>query len=306
MPEQSNERTNPLILREMFREDKAIQAVEKVLPKAFKGQAERFLSRAILTFKTSDPKVYPRLAQCTPESFFTAVCTAAECGFALDNYFAYMIPYGRVCTCEFDFKAIVVRARRSGTVTDIRPQIVHENDDFEFYEESGQQHYRYRPCLSGDPGPMKLVYAVATFPGGGFRFGYMTRDEIAKVRKASKSPDSPAWKLWESQMWCKAAIKRLSKGLLDDPGVIRIIELDNQLYDPEKVVDGKVARRAEANGKSLDDLADAAERMASPRITELNEAVDYSQGEVYSAELTDEEKEKILAMERAEALEHGR
>lgn len=305
MPERSEETTNPIILRDRFRDEKAIQAVEKVLPKAFKGQAERFLSRAILTFKTSDPKVYPRLAQCTPESFFTAVCTAAECGFALDNYFAYMIPYGRVCTCEFDYKAIVVRARRSGTVTDIRPQVVHENDEFDFYEESGQQRYRYRPCLDGDPGPMKLVYAVATFPDGGYRFGYMTRDELAKVRRASKSPDSPAWKLWEGQMWCKAAIKRLSKGLLDDPGVIRIIELDNELYDPAKSVEGKVAKRAEANGKSLDELADAAEQMANPRITEVPAPVDYAEGLAFATDLTEEEKEKILAMERAEAMAHG-
>jgi len=246
------------------------ERLEKVLPTAYRHQAERFIERAVLTFYGHEQR--EKLERCTPISLVQCVLEAAECGFALDNHFVYLIPYGTVAQCEFDFKALVVRARRSGTVEDVRPQVVHENDEFDYYDECGKTVYKFREAR-GDRGPIIGAYAVATFPGGGYRFTYMAMSELQKVKRASKSPNSPAWSKWEDQMFCKAVIKRCLKGLLDDPGIVQMLEIDNRNYG--EVIEG-VATATTKRVSSMDSLAASLEaRVSTPAIESKSDPIDY-------------------------------
>ena len=211
----------------------AVSAVTGILPIAHQHQAERFVKRAILTISTAKPDMRAKIEACTPASIVTAVLTAAESGFAIDNRFAYLIPYGNEATCQFDWKALVALAKRSGAIVDARPEIVCENDSFDFYDEDGRQRYRFRQFLDGPRGRVKGAFCVVVIPGAGnhYRVTYMNKLELDKVRAASKAPNSPAWTVWEERMQCKAVVRRGLHGFMDDPGLSRILDHEDQFFD---------------------------------------------------------------------------
>jgi phage RecT family recombinase len=216
-----------------------------------------------MTFLAHDQR--EKLEQCSMESIIQSVMDAAVCGFALDNKFAYVIPYKNKkvidgkeswvweAQCQFDYKAFIAMARRPGTISDIWAQLVHERDDFDWWDERGEIVYKFRQS-KGDRGKMIGGYSVAKLPDGNYRFVWMDAAELEKVRKASKSPQSPAWANWSDRMYCKAVVKRCLVGLLDDPGLIKAIDLDNREYEMDRVIDTKAtSRRVE----TYDQLADA-------------------------------------------------
>lgn len=210
-----------------------------VLPERHKSKADRYIERLIITYYTSDQKVYDKLSKCDPKSFGVALINAAEQGFAIDGRFVYLIPYGDQAEADFSWQALVALARRSGNVEDIRAQSVYETDKFEFQDSNGKQKYKYKPDLSGKRTNTSRVgcYAVATFPSGNYRFEYMDRSELAKVKAASKAPGSPAHQNWGEQMECKSVIKRITKGLIDDPDFNTAIEYDNRHFDMSKILE---------------------------------------------------------------------
>lgn len=237
--------------------------IQQLLPVAHRDQVERFIARAVLTFLTHQQQ--DKIAKCTLQSIVQCVQEAAERGFALDNHFAYVIPYNNKklvngndewvweAQCQFDYKALIATARRGGCIKDARAQIVYANDEFDQGDENGEQFYRYRPA-KGEKGEVIGAYAVATLPGGGYRFAWMDATDLERVRAASKSPESPAWKNWKDRMYCKAVLKRVLNGLQDDPGLVRILELDNREYDMDRVIDA-VPKKTQS--QQFDELAAA-------------------------------------------------
>ena len=239
-----------------------VDGIRRLLPGAHKDQAERFVGVAVTTFLNHEQR--EKLERCTLESIIQAVMDAATCGFALDNKFFYVIPYNNKkliggnevwvyeAQAQPDYKALITLARRCGVIIDARAQVVYHEDEFSYWDENGKQVYRFQEH-EGDRSNLRGAYAVATLPSGHYRFCYMSAKELDKVHKASKSPNSPAWKNWPDRMRCKAAIKRLLVGLQDDPGLARAIDLDNREYDMDRVLDGRVAS---ARVSTFDDLTE--------------------------------------------------
>lgn len=238
-------------LRELFVLSE--QKVEDALPRQLKGSASRFIQISLLAFATS--KSRDKLEMCDPTTYVQAFLDACSGGFPLDNKNAYAIPYGRVVTCSFDYKAIITAARRAGAIVDARAQEVCEGDEFDWFEQDGKRSYRFRMAEDEDNrGPVKGAFAVAVLPGGVYRFEYMPIKELLKVRKASKSPDSPAWVNWLERMYCKAVMKRVLQGLEMDSSFGRMLDIDNSEYELDRIVEGKAS---ETRVKTYDDLADA-------------------------------------------------
>ena len=77
-------------------------------------------------------------------------------------------------------------------------------------------------------GPLRAVYAVARMKDAERVFVVLGRQEVEKVRKASKAGDSGPWVSWEEEMWKKTAIRRLCKYLPLSPEMQRAISLDEQ------------------------------------------------------------------------------
>lgn len=237
-----------------------LDKIRAVMPDRYKKEAERFIQLSIIAFTTSPQR--EKLEKCKIETFFRSVIEAASYGYALDGKHAYPIPYGNEITCSFDYKALVTCARRAGSIRDARFQVVHKNDEFDWYEENGAIKYRFRIAEDeANRGEIRGAYAVVILPDGTTRFEYMSRSELDKVRKASKSPDSPAWKNWIDRMFGKAVLKRALQGLDLDLSVERMIDQDNREYDTNRVIDGNVAT---AKLEVMEDLATKLEARLAP------------------------------------------
>ena len=276
--------------------------VRNMLPERYKPQLQRFLDRAALTFATS--KNRDKLAMCTMQSIGASVVAAAEYGFALDDKFCYAIPYcnsrpdpnsssGKKikvweCQATFDYKALVAVARRHKLVTDVRAQDVRERDEFDWYEEDFRQRYRFRKA-QGNRGEVVGAFAVVDFPGGGHRFEHMSIEELKLIRSKSKSPDSPAWKDFEHRMYCKAVVKRTLTYVQDDASLGSLIDYDNREFDLDRVVDANGV--SETRRMTMDNLAD---KLHEPKV------IDHRDDDVIP-DMTDAEKQEILAREREEA-----
>jgi recombination protein RecT len=240
-------------LREGF--EAAKDKIEKALPAAFKDQADRFIQMSMVAFVTS--KCRDKLEKCKPATYVRSLLEAASFGFALDGKNCYPIPYGDEVTCMFDYKAIVVCARRAGSIKDAWFQDVCENDHFVRNEINGKKSYEFRMAEDEDNrGDVKGAYAVVLLTDDTVRFEYMTRKELEKVRKSSKSPNSPAWQNWRERMDGKAVLKRALQGLDLDPAVRRMIDLDNREFDVDRIIDATPTDRKVA---ALDDLTDQLE-----------------------------------------------
>ena len=201
--------------------------VRQLLPDKLKSQSERFINRAMLFIRTCDQS--ERILACTDESIVESVLCAAEHGFSIDGHFAYIIPYGVVAQCQFDYKALIAKARRAGLIKSCRSQEVRVNDQFVLSEENGVQTYSFIKGIS-PRGEVIGAYSIIIFPDDSWQIAHLDIDDINRIRQASKSPDSPAWVKWFDRMGCKAAVKRNLNGIEDDPGLLAMIQADNLEY----------------------------------------------------------------------------
>jgi recombination protein RecT len=182
-------------------------AVKMVLPRGF--DAERMVRVAIATASKT-----PALLQCSPESFYTAVHTAAQLGLdpggALGG--AYLVPYGNTCQLIVGYRGLIDLARRSGQILSIEAHVVHAKDKFEctFGLEPKLTH---EPCWDEDPGELRFVYAVARLRGDATQYEVMSRGQVEKIRKGSKSGNGSTWRDHYEEMARKTVVRRLVKYL---------------------------------------------------------------------------------------------
>jgi len=247
------------------------EKIDEALPGQLKGQAKRFIQISILAFATS--KNRDSLEKCSVASYLQAFLEAASAGFPLDNKNAYAIPYNNKksvdgkdvwaweAQCQFDYKALIIAARRCGAIKDAWAQDVCERDHFTWMDRNGRREYEFQMAEDEDNrGEIKGAFAVAILPNDLVRFEYMTKKQLEKLQASSKSPQSPAWKNWRERMVCKGPIKRLLQGLEMDSSFGLMLEIDNREFDMEKVVDG---RASETRVRTYDELADALHETAS-------------------------------------------
>lgn len=223
--------------------------IEKLLPDFMKGQAPRLIARARQYFARAGSLLH----KCSEASFCRCVLEAAELGFAIDGKMVHAVPYnckikgpegkevwGYEAQLIPDYKGLIAVAKRSGVIQDCWARIVYDTDVFSYAEEDGKVRYRHEPDLTRErdstEGAM-CVLAVATHKDGWFRTETMPLADILKVRCRSKSykgeESKTPWNSDPGEMSKKTAIKRLLKTFSDDPGLIRIMELDERDFREE-------------------------------------------------------------------------
>ena len=199
-----------------------MQAIRSALPKHM--TPERMARVAFSTVQRT-----PALLKCTPHSLVAAIVESSSLGLEIDGRgLAYLVPYGDRATLIPGYKGLMDLAYRSGKVTSIYAETVHENDEFE-YQLGTAPKLVHKPALN-NRGPRIAVYAVAQMRDSDPAFVVLGTDEVEKVKKASKAankPDSP-WKQWEDEMWKKTAVRRLCKYLPLSPEMQRAVSLDEQ------------------------------------------------------------------------------
>lgn len=217
-----------------------IKASEKQITKALPSAItpERF-TRICMTAVTQNPD----LGRCTPQSFAGAMLTAAQLGLEPNTPLgqAYLIPFNNGRTgqkeCQFmiGYRGLIELAYRSGELKEIRAEIVHENDEFEYA-------LGLNPVLNHTPvmknrGDLLCVYAVMKLNNGGEGFVVMSVEDVNKHRdkysQAARSGFSPWKDNWE-EMAKKTVIKKVLKYAPMKTEFVRAMVQDNSTLNFEE------------------------------------------------------------------------
>lgn len=184
-------------------------AIKKALPSVM--TPERF-TRIVLSALSANPK----LGSTTPQSFLGAMMTAAQLGVEPNTPLgqAYLIPYYNKGTleCQFQlgYKGLIDLAYRSGEISVISAQVVHENDDFS-YSFGLNPELKHIPAKS-ERGEPTYVYAMFKTKDGGYGYEVMSIDDVrAHAKKYSKSYGNGPWQTNFEEMAKKTVLKKVLK-----------------------------------------------------------------------------------------------
>lgn len=208
------------------------EAIAAVLPKHL--DADRLLKIALVAVSKNE-----LLMKCSQTSILQSVMTAAQlgldCGGALGS--AYLVPFFQTqkgcyeCQLVIGFRGLIDLARRSGQIVSIEARIVYQNDNFDLDYSIDGAKLVHKPCLDGEPGPMRLVYAVGTLKDGGHQFELMTKAQIEKIRMISQTgkKNQGPWRDHYDEMARKTVVKRLAKYLPISVELSDAIDHDNKV-----------------------------------------------------------------------------
>lgn len=108
---------------------------------------------------------------------------------------------------------IIKKMRNSGELSSIVAHEVYKRDMFK-YTLGDEERIEHEPYMGDEePGPMIAVYAIAKLKNGTIQREVLTKAQVDKIRKASKSADNGPWVNWYEEMARKSAVRRLSKYL---------------------------------------------------------------------------------------------
>lgn len=177
----------------------------------------------LLRIATTCIRTNPRLKACTPESLLGAIMQCAQLGLEPSILgHAYLIPYRNkrkegnreywVDECQFQigYKGLIELARRTGQISSIMAQAVHEKDEF-YYEYGINEQLKHVPA-DGDRGEVVKYYAYAKFKDGGYSFLVMSKKDIMIHRdKFAKAKEYGPWVDHFDEMAKKTVLKQLMK-----------------------------------------------------------------------------------------------
>lgn len=176
-----------------------------------KWQSEAMYAMQIIGGKGKSAKL---LREADQNSIRNAIINVASVGLSLNPTLglAYLVPRDGLCCLDVSYKGLVQLATDSGAIRYVRGAAVYENDHFTYRGPDEKPTHEFNPFASiEERGDLIGVYCFVKTSDGDILAGVMSRDEIEKIRKLSKAPDSPAWRNFYDQMALKALIKREQK-----------------------------------------------------------------------------------------------
>ena len=190
--------------------EKNKQAMAEVIPSYL--SPDRLLSLALLSIRKT-----PALQECPVSTLLGCVVEASRLGLELGGALgqAYLIPFKEkgqpMAQMVIGYRGFVELMRRSGDVSSIRAVVVHQRDHFSL-REGLEQVIDHVPCLEGDPGPLRFVYAVAKFSkSGDYQAVFLTKAEVDATKARSRSGQFGPWVTDYEEMAKKTAVRRLAK-----------------------------------------------------------------------------------------------
>lgn len=182
----------------------------------------------------------PKILNCTPESLRREISKCAADGLVPDAKEAVLLPYydrdaqAHIANYQPMVYGIIKRMKELGSVFNIVCEIVCQNDTFTFNAADPDSLSHSWDVLSETPrGATRAAYVI--FRDDQKRVMHreiMTLAELEAVRKASKAPNSPAWKNFEGEMNQKAVLRRGSKYISINNDKIRaLLERSDSMFD---------------------------------------------------------------------------
>lgn len=190
------------------------------LPAASREEGEKVAGRFAKMLYTTITNS-PQLQNCSIPSIIKAAGIAASLGLDVDPVrgLVWLVPYNNKGVIEATFQigylGLIELAYRSGKVKAISAHCVYESekDTVRITRENGRYAVHHPFSFSAPSGKMIAVYATAEVDGFGAFTEVLRFDEVEKVRKGGKAPNSPAWQNHYEAMAKKTAIRRLAKFL---------------------------------------------------------------------------------------------
>jgi phage RecT family recombinase len=153
----------------------------------------------------------PKLFECEPTSLRRAILACVRDGLMPDSKEAVILPYGKEAQYQPMVAGVIKRLRELGGVFSISCELVCEKDTF-FPNLADPDDTQHTMPGFGDRGAIVGCYTI--FRDDKNRVMHreiMSRAELDFVRSKSKSPDSPAYKSFEGEMFRKMTLRRGSK-----------------------------------------------------------------------------------------------
>lgn len=229
---------------------------------------ERF-RRVVATAIASDPD----LLYCDRRSLWAAATMAAQDGLQPDKREGAIVIYnvnvakrGQPDKWEKHAKwmpmigGILKKIRSSGQVLDISVRVVREKDEFA-YELGDNERIVHRPQLEEDPGPLRFVYSIVRTKDGGVYREVMSKAQVDKVMRSSKSKDKKGeaygpWRDWYEEMAQKTCLRKQSKILPMGAEVEAMFQREDEAHDliPQSAPVIRLERKSSAQAKKDGDF----------------------------------------------------
>jgi len=206
------------------------------------------------------------LMECTPASLMGGVFEALKLGIALGGPMqeGWLIPFknksgGKDATLIVGYQGYRNIIDRAGSVIDLHPRAVYEQDEFDF-EFGVHPRIRHRPywMVGADkPGKLIAVYAIARLRRGGVQMEVLPVSEVEEHRRRSRAGQAGPWQSDYDAMALKTAIRKISKYLPKSNELLsRALDLDDkadrgvdQGFDVEGLVIPETRTLAEGGGR---------------------------------------------------------
>lgn len=202
--------------------------IKRALPSHL--SAER-MQRIFLTALNANPQ----LQACTPISWLASMLHLAQLGLEPNTPLGHaaLVPIWnsqkKVTECNpwLMFQGMIELAMRTGVVATILPQVVKDGDFFD-WEEGLEPILKHRPADDDAREDRKTThaYVVVRFKDGSRASRVLTRAQIERARKASRSGDTGPWANHYDEMAMKTTIRRLFKYLPKSADLARAIAME--------------------------------------------------------------------------------
>jgi recombination protein RecT len=198
---------------------KTAEFFKSYLPVAAGKHADEMAARfAKMTYTVISSS--PTLQSCSVPSILKAASQAASLDLDIDvRGLAYLVPYKNKGVTEAQFQVgylgLIELAYRSGKVKAISANCIYESEkkDVKIRRVDGRFEVEHPFSWEAPKGKIVAVYATAEIEGISPQTVVLRADEIEKIRKLSKAPNSPAWSGHYEAMAKKTAIRQLAKFL---------------------------------------------------------------------------------------------
>lgn len=177
----------------------------------------------------------PDLAEADPNTVIMALSDCAKDGLVPDGREAALVVYNSkmkrngqdVWVKKAQYlpmvDGVIKRARQSGQIDVIAGKAVFDGDQFDYWMDENGEHINYRPKLVGR-GEFILSFAFAKLKTGELIVEVMTKEEVDRVRGASKGGQCGPWKDWYDRMAVKSALHRLARRLPNASELMDMLE----------------------------------------------------------------------------------
>lgn len=190
----------------------------------------------------------PKLLECTPVSLFSAITEAATYGWELGGVLghAYLVPYGKDCTLIPGYKGMIDLCRRSGQVSTIALEVVHQGDQFS-YSLGDDPHIKHVPNPAMENQPITFVYAVVKLRDGGIQRSVWSTEKINAHKERysqgwrfaeKKAKDSPWHTEWPTMAKKTVILDMIKRGLVPLSAEFSDLAKRSQVEDDDGTIDG--------------------------------------------------------------------